>query len=117
MESVQKKWSPEGQLDTPYQRARQEWDDRIGSARVQANWLDAYDLLTNNASNMLNTYAQQNNPIKRALEERVGVEIISMVPMSRDTWQVDWKESQWDTKGNQIAEVLWRGMFRIVIRI
>src|SRR5213075_2061557 len=26
-------------LDTPYQRAAQAWDDRIGSARVQArNW-------------------------------------------------------------------------------
>lgn len=35
--SVRYQRSPE--LDTPYQRAAQVWDDRIGSARVQAkNW-------------------------------------------------------------------------------
>jgi type IV secretion system protein TrbF len=33
------KWSPDGPLDTPYRRARQEWDSRMGSAVVQAkNW-------------------------------------------------------------------------------
>src|SRR5205085_11822150 len=32
-------WKPEGPLATPYRRARQEWDARIGSAAVQAkNW-------------------------------------------------------------------------------
>ena len=34
-----KKWIPNGELDTPYKRASKEWDDRIGSAVVQAkNW-------------------------------------------------------------------------------
>jgi type IV secretory pathway TrbF-like protein len=33
------KWTPDGQADTPYQRARQEWDTRMGSAVVAAkNW-------------------------------------------------------------------------------
>ena len=33
------KWTPDGPLDTPYRRARQEWDVRMGSAIVQAkNW-------------------------------------------------------------------------------
>ena len=32
-------WTPEGPLDTPYARARQEWDARMGGAVVQAkNW-------------------------------------------------------------------------------
>ena len=32
-------WSPDGPLDTPYRRARQEWDARMGSAVVHAkNW-------------------------------------------------------------------------------
>jgi len=39
MNPVFKKWSPEGDLETPYQKARQEWDNRMGSAVVQArNW-------------------------------------------------------------------------------
>lgn len=33
------KWSPDGPLETPYLRARQEWDVRMGSALVHAkNW-------------------------------------------------------------------------------
>src|SRR5260370_14865082 len=33
------KWTPDGPLDTPYRRARQEWDARMGAAVVQAkNW-------------------------------------------------------------------------------
>src|SRR5262245_35587667 len=37
--ATQKTWAPEAPLDTPYRRARQEWDSRIGSAVVQArNW-------------------------------------------------------------------------------
>ena len=32
-------WQPDGPLDTPYRRARQEWDARMGSALVHAkNW-------------------------------------------------------------------------------
>jgi type IV secretion system protein VirB5 len=33
------RWKPEGQAHTPYMRARQEWDSRMGSVVVQAkNW-------------------------------------------------------------------------------
>ena len=40
MEAVaHKKWTPEKPLDTRYRKARQEWDNRMGSAIVQArNW-------------------------------------------------------------------------------
>jgi type IV secretory pathway TrbF-like protein len=32
-------WAPSGAVETPYQRASQAWDDRLGSARTQAkNW-------------------------------------------------------------------------------
>lgn len=34
-----KKWKPDGEVETRYRRARQEWDRRMGSAVVQArNW-------------------------------------------------------------------------------
>jgi hypothetical protein len=34
-----KKWSPEGTVETRYKKARQEWDARMGLAVVQArNW-------------------------------------------------------------------------------
>jgi type IV secretory pathway TrbF-like protein len=34
-----KKWKPEGEVETRYRKARQEWDRRMGSAVIQArNW-------------------------------------------------------------------------------
>ena len=39
MEAIARKWSPEGDADTPYMRARQEWDNRMGSTVIQGrNW-------------------------------------------------------------------------------
>ena len=39
MEAIAKKWSAEGDADTPYMRARQEWDARMGSTIIQnRNW-------------------------------------------------------------------------------
>lgn len=201
-DAVAKKWNPEGPLDTPYKRAQQEWDARIGRSAVQArnwrlatfaalatnllaiagavylgaqpkvvphiievdklgapsylgpagesgrsykptdaslryhlrrfvdetrsvssdpavlkrNWLDAYNLVTQPAANQLNAYAQQAEPFKRVLNERVSVELVGTVQISRDSWQVDWRESSWDKSGNQIATTLWRGTFRVIVR-
>ena len=38
-QAVVKTWAPEGEVETPYMRARQEWDARMGGLVVQAaNW-------------------------------------------------------------------------------
>jgi type IV secretory pathway TrbF-like protein len=198
------KWTTEGAADTPYMRARQEWDARMGSALVQArswrlaafgslglvfvalagalflgaqpkaiphiievdqlgnatyrgpvgqsasqytpsehiiryhlrrfiedtrtissdqvvlkrNWLDAYALVTTNGGNMLTAYVQkpENAPFRRAQEERVSVEVVALVAVSKDTWQIDWREKRWDKNGNPMNEVVWRGMLRVVLQ-
>lgn len=203
MEAVaNKRWKPEGEVETRYRKARQEWDRRMGAAVVQArswrlatllslglvlvsligtiylgaqpkavphivqvdrigapaylgpagkaardwkpsdsalkyhlrrfladtrtissdaavmkrNWIDAYALITQNAANHLNTYAQQTDPFKRGGEERVTVDIAAVVQLSADTWQVDWVEKTWDKAGNETANAVWRGTFRVVVR-
>jgi type IV secretory pathway TrbF-like protein len=198
------KWNPEGEADTPYMRARQEWDERMGSAVVHAknwrlaafammglvgialagviylgaqpkavphiievdhlggasyrgpvgetasqytpsettiryhlrrfiedtrtissdpivlknNWLDAYALLTTNGGNMLTAYVQkpENEPFHRAQEERVSVEVLALVAVSKDTWQIDWRETRWDKNGNPLGNVIWRGMLRVLLQ-
>jgi type IV secretion system protein TrbF len=196
------KWSPDGPLDTPYLRARQEWDSRMGSAVVQAknwrlatfaslggvllstggmiylgslpkavphiievdrlgaatyhgpvgqsdyvpteavityhlrrfiedtreissdlavlkkNWLDAYLLLTPRGGNMLSAFVQkpENDPFRRAQDERVTIEILSVVRAAGDTWQLDWRESSWDKGGSPLGEpVIWRAMLRTAL--
>ncbi len=84
-------------------------------AVVKMNWLDAYNLVTPAAANTLNAYAQDAEPFKRARTERVTVDIVSLAPLSPDTWQADWKETVWDKDGAQTGQKLWRGTFRIVI--
>lgn len=186
---------------TPYQRAAQEWDDRIGSARIQAknwrlaailililvafpaigglvyvsaqpkqvhivevstdgnasyrgpggrsysgykaseasikyhldrfvkntrsissdqavlkqHWLDAYKLITPKAKNLLDKYIQDNDPFVRAANERIGVTVTSMLPLSDDSWQIDWVESKWDAKGLAVGDTRWRGVFKVLI--
>ena len=198
-----KRWKPEGELETRYRKARQEWDRRMGSAVVQArnwrlatlgslglvlvaligtiylgaqpklvphivqvdrigaptylgpitqsareykpsdaslryhlrrfitatrtissdpavmkrNWIDAYALITQNAANHLSAYAQQNDPFKRAEQERVTVDIAAIVQLSADTWQADWVEKQWDKAGNETDGGVWRGTFRVLVRL
>ncbi|MGH7436850.1 MAG: conjugal transfer protein TrbF [Polyangiaceae bacterium] len=196
------RWTPDGPLDTPYRRARQEWDARMGSALVHAknwrlatfgsmaavlvmaggmiylgalpkavphiievdklgaavyhgpvgqseyvppdavvsyhlrrfitdtreissdvavlksNWLDAYTLLTPRGGNMLSAFLQkpENDPFRRAQDERVTVEFLSTVRAAGDTWQVDLRESSWDKNGALIgAPVTWRAMLRTLV--
>jgi type IV secretion system protein VirB5 len=203
MEAVaNKRWKPEGELETRYRRARQEWDRRMGTAVVQArnwrlatllalglvfvslagtiylgaqpklvphivqvdkigaptyigpvgqsareykpseaslkyhlrrfiaatrtvssdpvlmkrNWLDAYALITQSAANHLNAYAQQTDPFRRGEQQRVTVDMASVVQLSADTWQADWIEKSWDKAGNETATAVWRGTFRILVR-
>lgn len=202
---TRERWAPEGAADTPYMRARQEWDARMGNAIVQArnwrraafaslglvlaalaglvylgaqpkavphiievdrlgnatyrgpagersaayappepvlkyhlrrfvedtrsissdlavlkhNWLEAYNLVTPRGANMLTTYVQQpgHAPFERAKEERVGVEVLGLVRVSEDTWQIDWRETTFDRYGVQLgAPAEWRGMFRVLMQ-
>jgi type IV secretory pathway TrbF-like protein len=198
------KWTPDGDADTPYARARQEWDARMGSAVVAAknwrlssfaslglvllsvagmiylgsrpravphiiqidaigapsylgpvgqaasqyvpsdatlkyhlrrfledvrtlssdaavlkrNWLDAYTLVTPRGANMLSAYVAkpENDPFKRAATERATIEVASMVRVSADTWQIDWRETGWDKGGAPAASAVWRGMFRVIVQ-
>lgn len=43
---------------------------------------------------------EDSNPFKRATTETVNVEIISVIPQTTETWQVDWLEKVYDRQGN-----------------
>jgi len=192
---------PEGRapvrVETPYTRARAEWDARIGSAAVQsANWrlalictlsllgvsfigifylatrasvvphivevdslgaatyrgpagssvtpseavvrhelarfieltrtlssdapllrqrlVDVDKLLTTRAQAAYRQWGKDENPMEQAKTKTTAVEIESAVPLSHDTWQVDWQERAWDRSGNSLGKpVLWRAMLKV----
>ncbi len=58
----------------------------------------------------------ENDPFKRSADQRVTLEIASMVRVSAETWQIDWRETQWDKSGTPMGSPsLWRGMFKVTV--
>jgi type IV secretion system protein VirB5 len=44
------------------------------------------------------------NPFKRAANELVNIDIVSAIPQSKDTWQIDWIENVRSRKGELLAK-------------
>ena len=65
----------------------------------------AYAMLSNNdpatakANEWFNS-SEASSPFKRAETQTVNVEIISVIPQSPETWQVDWLEKIYDRQGH-----------------
>jgi type IV secretion system protein TrbF len=85
---------------------------------LKRNWIDAYHLVTKNGANQLNAYIHDNDPFKQLeAQVRVTLQINVIVPISRETWQVDWTETAWDDHGNVTGTSIWRGNFRILLHV
>ena len=65
----------------------------------------AYAMLSNNdpatvKANQWFNGSEASSPFKRAETQTVNVEIISVIPQSPETWQVDWLEKVYDRQGH-----------------
>lgn len=70
---------------------------------------EAYALTNKNspAYNKLNEHFRQpkNDPFKRAETETVSVDVQSVLPLSADTWRIEWVEVKRDRKGELISTI------------
>ncbi len=48
--------------------------------------------------------SEASNPFHRAEKETVETEMVSVIPQSADTWQIEWNEKVFDRKGNPIGK-------------
>ena len=80
---------------------------------IRSNWVDAYTLLAGEAAQIANQYAQTHDPFQRSQDLRINVIIESALPVTSDTWQVDWIEELWSTQGVLTATEAWRGSFTV----
>lgn len=83
---------------------------------IKANLFEAYAMVTPTGRNLLNRQIEQKDPFRRAHEERVSVEVKTMLQITPGTWQVDWQESRFDPAGIQLDSKLWRGSFQVIFR-
>ena len=47
---------------------------------------------------------EESNPFHRAAKETVETEIVSVIPQSPDTWQIEWNEKVFDRQGMPIGQ-------------
>ena len=59
---------------------------------VRQNWLSAYDFTTDKGAAVLNDYAQGNDPFANVGERSRTVDVVSVVRVSKDTFQARWTE-------------------------
>jgi type IV secretory pathway TrbF-like protein len=84
---------------------------------LRKNWIDAYKMLTLKGNTLMTAWVVENDPFKRAQKETTAVEILSAVPLSAESWQIDWRETTWDKSGQTIGSpVIWRALLKVVVQ-
>jgi len=67
------------------------------------------------AYQQLANYHRENNPYARAANETVEVEVNAVVPVTDETWQVEWTETTKQRSGKIIGTKQMQGTFTVVI--
>lgn len=67
------------------------------------------------AFQQLAMYHRENNPYQRSENEIVDITVNAVVPVSDETWQVEWTESIRQRSGREISNKQWQGTFTVTI--
>lgn len=81
---------------------------------VKQQWEDAYTLLTPAAANVLSDYARKQPPTERMKTERATLGVITLIPISADSWSAEWQETVWSNKGGNKGVQTWKGIFNLI---
>lgn len=88
-------------------------DLRAEQALVDATY--AMTLPDSPAYQNLATYHRESNPYTRATNETVEVDVKAVVPVSDETWQVEWTETTKQRSGKIADTKQWQGTFTVLI--
>ncbi|WP_347889092.1 VirB8/TrbF family protein (plasmid) [Nitrosomonas europaea] len=86
--------------------------------RAQQNLLDATYAMTmpdSPAFQTLSNYHRENNPYERTARETAEITVNAIVPVSGETWQVEWTEIVKQRSGKVVDQKAWQGSFTISI--
>ena len=82
---------------------------------MRQDWLSAYDFVTARGARFLNEYARSADPFDALGTRTVSVEVTSVVRASDRSFQVRWRESEFE-RGNLAATSRWTAILTIVSR-
>jgi type IV secretory pathway TrbF-like protein len=80
---------------------------------AKQNWLNVYAFLRQGAAQKMNALLQQDNPMMKIGKQTIQVEVNVIVQMTKDTYQVRWKESVFGAEGALQEQYLMTGLFTI----
>lgn len=63
----------------------------------------------------LANYHRENNPYSRAANETVEITVNAVVPVSEESWQIEWTETVRQRSGKIVSTKQWQGTFTIII--
>lgn len=70
---------------------------------------------TDVATQKVNNFYRTNSPFDRAQSRTVSVEVTSIVPLSNQSYQIDWTEIERDRKGMELQTKRWRGVASVTL--
>ncbi len=85
---------------------------------VQKQYIDrAYALLRSSdpATEKVNAWFRNNSPFDRARTMTVAVEVTNIVPLSNQSYQIDWTEYERDRQGKELATRRFRGVATVTL--
>ncbi|MVF24238.1 conjugal transfer protein [Methylocaldum sp. BRCS4] len=81
---------------------------------VQKQWLDkAYAMLGPASLQAMNDHFKANSPFAIARTSKVQVDIISALPLSKESWQVQWEETRKGLDGRLESRTRWQAVLEI----
>lgn len=84
---------------------------------AKQNFTVAYGYLTQQAGTLLQQYYNKDgNPSMLLGKQTVTVAVKSILPQSKDTYQIHWQEDIYDLEGKQIDSYKMTGLFTILIK-
>ncbi len=84
------------------------------SALYRERILDGTRMLTATGYTFYKQWGLETKPLELGKTQTTAVEIVSAVPLSKHSWQIDWQERTWDRDANPMGKpVLWRAMLKI----
>jgi len=87
-------------------------------AIVQKQYIDrVYALLRSSdpATEKVNAWFRNNSPFDRARSKTVAIEVTNIVPLSNQSYQIDWTEYERDRQGKEIATRRFRGVATVAL--
>lgn len=79
---------------------------------LRQNWTKAYGFVSGDAKARLTQHARDNDPFARVGDQAASVEIVSVLPRSAATYQVQWRETVYE-RGAALPPQRWTGLFTV----